>query len=155
MSLPQRKNCIHDGCEGHVSSIFLSEHHRDLLRFLWWEDGDEKKDVIEYRMKVHLFGATSSPGCANVGLKKAADDGEKEYGADAANFIRENFYVDDGLKSTATASEAINLIESSKAINAKAGLHLHKITKITASSTHRRSLKEHKGDRPDGRPVAH
>ena len=62
------------------------------------------------------------------GLKRAADDGEKEYGADAASFIRENFYVDDGFKSTATASEAINLIKSSKAICAKAGLHLHKIT---------------------------
>ena len=35
-----------------------------------------KKDAEEYRMKVHLFRAASSPGCANYGFKKAADDGE-------------------------------------------------------------------------------
>ena len=108
--------------------FYVSEHHRDLLRFLWWEDGDQDKDVVEYRMKVHLFGAASSPGCANFGLKRAADDGEEEFGADAATLIRENFYVDDGLKSTPTAPEAIKLIESTKAMCAKAGLHLHKIT---------------------------
>ncbi|KAK3754726.1 hypothetical protein QZH41_007045 [Actinostola sp. cb2023] len=108
--------------------FYVSEQHRDLLRFLWWEDGDQEKDVVEYRMKVHLFGAASSPGCANFGLKRAADDGEEEFGTQAAAFIRDDFYVDDGLKSTPTVSEAINLIESSKAICAKAGMRLHKLT---------------------------
>ncbi|KAK3749645.1 hypothetical protein QZH41_014860, partial [Actinostola sp. cb2023] len=108
--------------------LYVSEQHRDLLRFLWWEDGDQDKDVVEYRMKVHLFGAASFPGCANFGLKRAADDGEEEFGTQAAAFIRDDFYVDDGLKSTPTVSEAINLIESSKAICAKAGMRLHKLT---------------------------
>ena len=31
-------------------------------------------------MKVCLFGATVSPGCANFGLKHAADDGETDFG---------------------------------------------------------------------------
>ncbi len=48
-------------------------------------------------MKVHLFGAASSPGCANFGLKRAADEGEEEFGEDAAEFIRRDFYVDDGV----------------------------------------------------------
>ena len=46
-------------------------------------------------MMVHLFGAVSSPGCANFGLKRAADDGEFEFGEVAANFVRNNFYIDD------------------------------------------------------------
>ena len=46
-------------------------------------------------MMVHLFGAVSSPGCANFGLKRAADDGEFEFGEVAANFVCNNFYVDD------------------------------------------------------------
>jgi hypothetical protein len=50
-------------------------------------------------MSSHLFGATSSPGCANVGLRKTADDYEKICGTKAADFVRNNFYVDDGLKS--------------------------------------------------------
>ena len=105
----------------------VAEEHRDLLRFLWWLDGDPLKEVVEYRMKVHLFGASSSPGCANFGLKRAADDGEEEFGTEAAVFIRKNFYVDDGLESVPTVPEAILLIKASQAICNKAGLRLHKI----------------------------
>ena len=107
--------------------FMVSEEHRDLLRFLWWDDGDSKKEVVEYRMKVHLFGAGSSPGCANFGLKKAADDGEAEYGKEAAEFIRRDFYVDDGLKSVPTVEEAVTLIKVSQGICARAGLKLQKI----------------------------
>lgn len=114
-----------------IKSMFhqfvVAEEHRDLLRFLWWLDGDPSREVVEYRMKVHLFGASSSPGCANFGLRRAADDGEEEFGADAAAFIRKNFYVDDGLKSVPTVPEAIELIKASQAICDKAGLRLHKI----------------------------
>ena len=114
-----------------IKSMFhqfmVAEDHHDLLRFLWWEDGDPNKPVVEYRMKVHLFGASSSPGCANFGLKKAADDGGEEFGNDAASFIRRDFYVDDGLKSVPTAQKAVDLIKSSQKICAKAGLKLHKV----------------------------
>ena len=74
-----------------IKSMFLqlvvAEDHRDLLCFLWWKDGDPSKPVVEYRKKVHLFGASSSRGCAIFGLKKTADDGEEEFGNDAVSFI--------------------------------------------------------------------
>jgi len=115
-----------------IQSMFhqfvVSKEHRDLLRFLWWKDGDPANEVVEYRMKVHLFGAVSSPGCANFGLKRAADDGEKEYGEEAAEFLRRDFYVDDGLTSVPTAEQAVTLIKASQGICAKAGLKLHKIS---------------------------
>ena len=85
------------------------EKHRDLLRFFWWLNGDPSKELAEYRMKAHLFGASSSPACAHVGIRRAADNGEEEFGADAPTFIRKNFYVDDGLKSVPTVTEAIHL----------------------------------------------
>jgi hypothetical protein len=59
--------------KGMFHQLMVSEEYGDLLRFLWWKDGDPTNDVVEYRMKVHLFGAASSPGCANFGLKRAAD----------------------------------------------------------------------------------
>ena len=38
-----------------IKSMFhqfvVTEEHRDLLRFLWWLDGDPSKEVVEYRMK--------------------------------------------------------------------------------------------------------
>jgi hypothetical protein len=58
-------------------------------------------------MKVHLFGAVSSPGCANFGLKRAADEGEDKFGEDAAEFIRRDFYVDDGVKSVTNVNKAV------------------------------------------------
>ena len=80
----------------------VREAHRNYVRFLWWPDGDISKSPCDYRMSVHLFGAVSSPACANYGLKKTADEGEEEFGRNAANFIRNNFYVDDGFTSVAT-----------------------------------------------------
>ena len=99
---------------------------RDLLRFLWKNGDTKKKPVKEYRMKVHLFGAVSSPGCANFGLKRAADDGEFEFGEAAANFVCNNFYVDDGLISVSSVKEAIDLLQNGRDLCAGAGLKLHK-----------------------------
>ena len=83
--------------EGMFHQVRVKPEHRNLLRFLWWEENDLSKDPIEYRMTVHLFGATSSPSCANFALKQTANDFEREYGEEVANFIRNDFYVDDGL----------------------------------------------------------
>lgn len=76
-------------------------------------------------MCVHLFGAASSPGCANFGMKQMASDNETEFGTDVANFLRHNFFVDDGLKSVSTISDAVTLIQKSKEMCQKSGLLLH------------------------------
>ncbi|XP_053739916.1 uncharacterized protein LOC128769885 isoform X2 [Synchiropus splendidus] len=54
----------------------VPEPDRDYLRFLWWKNGDLTAEPSEYRMKVHLFGAASSPGCANYGLKHLAKENQ-------------------------------------------------------------------------------
>ena len=114
--------------QGMFHQFFVDETDRDLLRFFWWKHGDFKNEAEEYRMKVHLFGATSSPGCANFAFKKAADDGEKEFGSEAADFMRKDFYVDDGLKSVKCVDTATNLIQNCQAMCARAGLRLHKFS---------------------------
>jgi hypothetical protein len=93
---------------------------------VWWEDGDLTKAPQEYRMTVHLFGAGSSPGCANYGLKKIANDHEDDFGSEAANFVRNDFSVDDGLISVDTPQCAISLIKQTKGLCARGGLRLHK-----------------------------
>ncbi|XP_039547061.1 uncharacterized protein LOC120492841 [Pimephales promelas] len=98
---------------------------RDYLRFLWWANGDTDAEPREYRMKVHLFGASSSPGCANYGLKYLANMNESEYPL-AAGFIRNHFYVDDGLVSLESVEVAIKLVKEAQAVCAKGKLHLHK-----------------------------
>ncbi|XP_078483450.1 uncharacterized protein LOC144743487 [Ciona intestinalis] len=113
--------------QGMYHQFYVNEKFRDFLRFLWWEENDPNKAVCEYRMKVHIFGAVSSPACANFGLRRAADDGEAEFGKDAADFIRQDFYVDDGVTSVENSDTAISLLNRCKGMCAKAGLKLHKL----------------------------
>lgn len=114
--------------EGMFHQVHVNEEHRDLLRLLWWEQGDITKEPTEYRMTVHLFGATSSPGCANLALRTAADDSINEFGAEAASFVKENFYLDDGLKSVPTVPAAIESIKNNTEMCVKSGFRLHKFT---------------------------
>ena len=97
---------------------------RDYLRFLWHDNQDQMQI---YRMKVHLFGAKSSPAVATYGLRKIASD-YQNMSTEAANFIRRDFYVDDGLTSVHSEDEAIGLINSSREICSKGNLRLHKFS---------------------------
>ena len=44
-------------------TFHVKNEHRNFLRFLWYRDNDPSKDLIEYRMKVHVFGNSLSPAC--------------------------------------------------------------------------------------------
>ncbi|KAL3975616.1 lysophosphatidylglycerol acyltransferase 1 [Sarotherodon galilaeus] len=110
---------------------------QDYLRFLWWENGDLETPFTVYRMKVHLFGAASSPGCANYGLKHLAAEGEGSFDEETIKFIKTNFYVDDGLASVDTEDQAIQLVNKARKLCSMGKLRLHKFisnsTKVLAS----------------------
>jgi len=105
--------------------FYVNEEHRDYLSFLWWDNGNYDAEPCTYRMTVHLFGAVSSPGCANFGMNKVADDGEERFGKLAADFVPQNFYVDDRLISVATAEQGKELVRNTVQHCASKGLHLH------------------------------
>ena len=113
--------------------FYVPPYQRDYLRFLWWDQGDTTRPPTHYRMTRHLFGAVSSMGCANVGLKGIADDYETVYGTDAASFIRNSFYVDDGLCSVSNDENAADLIKRSVAMCKEGGVELAKF--VSSSST--------------------
>ncbi|KAJ8364798.1 hypothetical protein SKAU_G00136290 [Synaphobranchus kaupii] len=62
--------------EGMFHQVRIPTDDVDFLRFLWWPGGDTNQPLVEFRMTVHLFGAVSSPSCANFALKRTADDNE-------------------------------------------------------------------------------
>lgn len=101
---------------------------QDYLRFLWWENGNLEDQPSIYRMKVHLFGAASSPGCANYGLKHVATEGQGNFSEDTIRFIQRNFYVDDGLSSVASEDHAIQLVKEARELCSTGKLRLHKFT---------------------------
>ncbi|XP_077390535.1 uncharacterized protein LOC144027111 [Festucalex cinctus] len=104
----------------------VQEDHRNFLRFLWHKDNDVNKEVIDYRMKVHVFGNSPSPAVAVYGLRKAICAGAKDHGADTVNFVWRHFYVDDGLISVSSPAEAIDLLRRTQASLAESNLRLHK-----------------------------
>lgn len=83
----------------------VDEADRNYLRFIWWKQGDFNSQPSKFRMKVHLFGAASSPGCANYGLKHLAKENGDIY-PQGSRFIMGDFYVDDGLTSVESMEDA-------------------------------------------------
>ena len=108
--------------EGMFNQVSVNVEDRDLLRFLWWEDGDVRRAPKVYRMTTHLFGARSSPACAMYALQSAAEDCNQQ----VAEFIKQDFYIDDGLTSVADEPSAVRLIVGAKAACEERGFHLHK-----------------------------
>ena len=62
----------------------------DVLRFLWWPDGNLSEEPKEYEMRVHLFGGASSPSCANFALKKTARDNEADFSTNVIETVEKN-----------------------------------------------------------------
>ncbi len=106
--------------------FLVCDDHRNFLRFLWHKDNDINKEVIEYRMKVHVFGNRPSPAVAIYGLRRAIREGAQEHDADTVKFVERHFYVDDGLVSVPSEAEAIDLLQRTQASLAESNLRLHK-----------------------------
>ncbi|XP_071178037.1 uncharacterized protein [Mytilus edulis] len=112
----------------HMFRCFVvRKDHRNYLRFLWHKDNDLQKNLVEYRMRVHVFGNSPSPAVATLGLRKAAQASEQEFGSHVTSFVTTDFYVDDGLTSCPTKEEAVKLMKDTQQALAKYGnLRLHK-----------------------------
>ena len=105
--------------------VRVAEGDRDMLRYLWWPGGDLSSKLQSYRMKVHVFGAISSPSCVNYVMKQIANNCENTK-PKASNAILNAFYVDDMLDSFATEEEAIHVSESIQETLAEGGFRLTK-----------------------------
>ena len=105
----------------------VNKEHRDFLRFLWFRNNNPEEPLVEYRMNVHVFGNTCSPAVATYGLRRTASEGRNEFGTDVEEFIKQNFYVDDGLASLATSQDAIHLLSRTQKALLGGNMRLHKI----------------------------
>lgn len=112
--------------EGMFCQVRVPAEDADMLRFLWWPQGDLSQELKEYRMVVNLFGATSSPSCASFALRKCAEDNQAAFSSEATNTILRNFYVDDCLKSVGSEEQAVALIQELRRLCAAGGFRLTK-----------------------------
>ncbi|XP_030854473.1 uncharacterized protein LOC115929512 [Strongylocentrotus purpuratus] len=122
----QDKVALMADIEGMFSQVRVPKDDRDLLRFLWWEKGDIEQPLTDHRMKVHVFGAVSSPSCANFALKRAAQEQADSFSNEVTSTIQKNFYVDDCLFSTPSVQRAVKLATDVTAACEGRGFHLTK-----------------------------
>ncbi|KAJ8041002.1 hypothetical protein HOLleu_15480 [Holothuria leucospilota] len=108
-------------------NFYVRPDDRTYLRFLWFKDNDPCKPVADYSMNVHLFGSVSSPAVATLGLRMVAESCKTTHGEDVTEFIKRNFYVDDGLTSVQDDKSAISLLQRSCKALATRNLRFHKI----------------------------
>jgi hypothetical protein len=106
--------------------VWVDGEDMDYLRFLWWPGGDLEAEPRTHRMKVHLFGAVSSPSCANLALRRTAEDQRENYKEETVGGILRSFYVDDCLESVETDVKAISHVKELKSICNEGGFKLTK-----------------------------
>ncbi|XP_036003031.1 uncharacterized protein LOC118566091 isoform X1 [Fundulus heteroclitus] len=105
----------------------VREKDRNFLRFLWFQNNDLSKAIVDYRMNIHVFGNSPSPAVAIHGLHKSVQGNEFHVDPDVQHFVLHDFYVDDGLKSLPTVQAAISLLKRTQDVLSKSNLRLHKI----------------------------
>ena len=64
------------------------------LKFLWWDDSDPDKKIIDYEMTARMFGGTSSPSCSNFALRSTTNNSERQYGKEITQILERSFYVE-------------------------------------------------------------
>ena len=94
--------------EGMFYQTNVTPSDTDVLIFLWWP-GNIDDTPEDYKMPVHIFGAKSSPCCANKALSMTAHDNETKYSPEVIRTVHRNFYVDDVLKSVPSTEQAVRL----------------------------------------------
>lgn len=90
--------------------FFVREDDKNFLCFLWFQDNDLSKAIVDYRMRVHIFGNSPSPAVAIHGQHQSVQVSEFHVDPDVKHFVMRDFYVDDGLKSLPTVEAAVNLL---------------------------------------------
>ena len=97
---------------------------KDILRFIWWPEGNLDAEPEDYVMCVHLFGGTHSPSTCNYALRKTAIDNESKFGKEAASTLFRNFYFDDMLKGGSTVKKSVSVYHNTKVMCGAGGFNL-------------------------------
>ncbi|XP_069118930.1 uncharacterized protein [Argopecten irradians] len=101
--------------------VGLDEEDRDYTRFFWLKDYTyPKSEIVSYRFKVVLFGATCSPFLLNATLLKLFQDNEST----TATTLKQSLYVDNVLNSFTDENTLLSFYQESRNLLQKGGFNL-------------------------------
>ena len=106
--------------------VRVPEYQQSFIKFLWWENHNIEEEPSDFAMCAHVFGGVSSASCSNYALKRSATDNADQYGQEAEEVVRSNFYVDDLLKSVDNPKTAMILVKNVVDMCKSGGFHLTK-----------------------------
>ena len=109
--------------------VRVPEYQQTLIKFLWLENQNIEEEPADFAVCFHVFGVLSA-SCLNYSLKRTAADNTDRYGQEAAEAVRNNFYVDDLLKSVDDPKTAMFLMKNVVDICKSGGFHLKKFISI-------------------------
>jgi len=101
--------------------VHVSPKDRKFLRF---SGGQRGLAPTTQEMTVHIFGATSSPSCAQFRLLESVET--QSVSEQAKQIVVQNFFMDDCLFSVPTVSEAVSLAKQVSAALKNYGFNLTK-----------------------------
>ncbi|XP_074616699.1 uncharacterized protein LOC141876100 [Acropora palmata] len=108
--------------KGMYHMLRLPERDKPSMSFLWRESPEEEPSVYQFERTV--FGEVSAPSRANYAMQRNADEnGDLPLGVKA---VYKHFYMDDGLPSTNSREEAIEMRKQITELLRRGGFHLHK-----------------------------
>ena len=116
--------------EGMFLQVRVPKADQRCLRFLWREETSQDVEVYQYTR--HVFGAKSSPTCANYALQRTAEDNSRDYPTSVVQTVSNNFYMNDLLKSTNSKEEGQLLADQLRSLVQKGGF---KLTKWASTDT--------------------
>ncbi|XP_075157911.1 uncharacterized protein LOC142231178 [Haematobia irritans] len=119
------------------SQIKIRKEDQHSQRFLW-RNGESNMPVGHYAMVSMIFGAISSPCCAEYIKNRNATEFAEIY-PDAAAII-EKHYVDDFVASFKTETEAIEVCEKVVTVHARAGFELRGFVSNSGALENRMNL---------------
>ena len=112
--------------ESMFNQVIVDPKDRDVLRFLWWPDSDLSKDLAEYYMTKHVFGAKSSPSIADFCVKKTVEMESDGIERDVVSTVKRNIYVNDLMKPFDMVEKGIRIAEQLRELLSRRGFRLTK-----------------------------
>ena len=88
----------------------LTPEDKGVTKFLFWEDYNLNKPIVEYRMKRLLFGMSCGPTLATFALRQTAKDFGHLFPNDIAEHVESSAYVVDFLLTFSSISEGKRVV---------------------------------------------